>query len=333
MILRVLADLTLSYSGPVGGFGWMLSLNGGAPKELRISMIEVLPGHPLLISVQYPVGTELSVTISYPQDNRAGVWSRDAACQNAAHHYDTTTGVLTVRAVGPTDQFFTRNGLSLPRSNGNNVVTIKADCPSSDGVYCTDATTPVSITPCPTDYEQTAYDKCCHTSDATNCKDIAEIYAVAPSPTPSTDNLLSDPDFEGECGGRPWYAEGSATVLTIDRSDSASGVQSMKVTGRANSWNGVRQDVTGKFLPGNSYRVRFFCRFLGGPANLALKLIVYRPSATNYIGHQGEIPTTWTLKNWLYNIPDDAVRVILYVETPGNTDDFAVDGFTASLEA
>jgi hypothetical protein len=73
-------------AGPVGGFGWLLSLNGGAPKALDISNIEVFGHTPLLISIQYPVGTEVSVTFSYPQISRAAVWSRPSSCKSAAHY-------------------------------------------------------------------------------------------------------------------------------------------------------------------------------------------------------------------------------------------------------
>jgi hypothetical protein len=37
--------------GPVGGYGWILELKGGAPRNLRIQNVEVLPETPLLITI------------------------------------------------------------------------------------------------------------------------------------------------------------------------------------------------------------------------------------------------------------------------------------------
>ena len=50
--------------GPVGGFGWILKINQGAPKSLIIQYIEVRWSNPLLLHIQYPIGT--SVTILPP---------------------------------------------------------------------------------------------------------------------------------------------------------------------------------------------------------------------------------------------------------------------------
>ena len=318
-------------AGPIGGFGWLLNLTDGAPVALDIAQIEVMPDTPLLLSIQYPVGTALSVTLSYPQSSRAAVWSRDATCQSAAHYYDTSTGLLTVRLVGG-DRVFSRGGLTLPMSRSSQDVVIRANCTSANGIYCDASLSGSVLDPCPAGYNQTAYDSCCSEADTSVCQDVSTIYAATSGPSPSAGNLVSDPDFEGECGGRPWYAEGDP-VLEIDQTSFASGTQSMKVTNRQSSWNGVRQDVTGIFLPGNTYRVSFYARMLNASANLALKLNVLLESGSySYPGNEAIFDSsTWTQKTWEYTVPVDAVRVVLYVETPGNTEDFAVDGFVASF--
>lgn len=48
--------------GPVGGFGWYLQLDDGAPREMTFDLIEVDPDTPLLMSVVYPVGTVFDIT-------------------------------------------------------------------------------------------------------------------------------------------------------------------------------------------------------------------------------------------------------------------------------
>lgn len=327
-------------AGPVGGFGWLFSLNDGAPKALDINNIEVLGDTPLLIAVQYPISTALSVSSSYPQASRAEVWSRDSSCQMGAHHYDSSTGLLTVRVVGP-ERFFSRANLTLPR--GGNIVKIRADCGSDDGIYCNDAIIPISssaLNLCPLGYSQTAYDTCCSTVDPSICQDVSAIYSLTPATSPSTStNLVSDPDFEGVCGGgRPWYTNGATTILQIDQSDYHSGTQSMKVMSRQSSWNGVRQDMTGIFLSGNTYRVTFSARFLNTEAPFALKLGVLLPSGNwTYLGHGTTINTSWTTLERQFTVPEGAVEVFLYAETPGTSadagtgfhPDFAVDGFQA----
>jgi hypothetical protein len=48
--------------GPVGGFGWILKINQGAPKSLIIQYIEVRWSNPLLLHIQYPIGTSVTIT-------------------------------------------------------------------------------------------------------------------------------------------------------------------------------------------------------------------------------------------------------------------------------
>ena len=44
-------------AGPVGGFGWVLQLNDGAPKSLKIDQVEVDSSTPLILVILYPEGT------------------------------------------------------------------------------------------------------------------------------------------------------------------------------------------------------------------------------------------------------------------------------------
>ena len=49
-------------AGPTGGFAWMMQLNDGSPKNLRIDQIEVHPDSPLILALPYPTGTSFSIT-------------------------------------------------------------------------------------------------------------------------------------------------------------------------------------------------------------------------------------------------------------------------------
>lgn len=98
--------------GLAGGFGWLLKLNDGAPKELKISEVEVLPETPLLFSVQYPLGTSVSVKA------KAAWWCTEScstSCEETfkevasvtdvrksdgnVFHHDRSTGLVTIRII------------------------------------------------------------------------------------------------------------------------------------------------------------------------------------------------------------------------------------------
>lgn len=172
------------------------------------------------------------------------------------------------------------------------------------------------------------------------CEDVKSIYGVTSTPSPAGTNLVSDPSFEGECksGSRSWYAGGSETVLQIDQSNYSNGTQSMKVLNRKSSYNGVQQDMTGIFLPGNTYQITYCARFLSTTASIALKLsILLSTGSYSYVGYDFAISTDWRCISRQYTIPQGAVKVVLYVESIGTTanvttgfhPDYAVDGFDA----
>lgn len=47
--------------GPVGGYGWLLRLNDGAPHTVKMPLIEVDSSTPLLLAIAYPRGTSFTV--------------------------------------------------------------------------------------------------------------------------------------------------------------------------------------------------------------------------------------------------------------------------------
>ena len=52
--------------GPVGGFGWLLNLNAGAPKSITFPEVVVLPDTPSILSIPYPKGTAFTITATAP---------------------------------------------------------------------------------------------------------------------------------------------------------------------------------------------------------------------------------------------------------------------------
>lgn len=189
---------TGSLVGPVGGYGWLLSLNGGAPKMIQLHHIAVLPNTPMILTIPYPQGTTFTISAKSAGCKAvSGVYTCQAQFTQAASidqvrnglgntYYVDTTGVLTLRVIQNAEGFlgrpnwflpnltdpgrdglpyafsrFEENGIFLPEVNNGATITVQADCSSSDGVYCTQRPSAYDPDVCPSGYIQTAYDKCC----------------------------------------------------------------------------------------------------------------------------------------------------------------------------
>jgi hypothetical protein len=192
-------------AGPVGGYGWILELNGGAPRNMNFSDVEVLPETPLIISIAYPPTATFSIVA------HAAPWcwqSDDFTCSVAYtkvtslqqvrtgpgnQYYVDPNGVLTFRIaqhpqyyVGRPEWFipsrtdldvygkvyavdrFERSGVYLPHASYGPYLSLKATCEGS-GPYCSGS--PVKYDPnvCPSGYQQLAYDFCCSISNPSLC--------------------------------------------------------------------------------------------------------------------------------------------------------------------
>jgi hypothetical protein len=193
-------------TGPVGGFGWHLTLTAGAPRDLNLTKVEQSPNSTLLFSVAYPPGTNVTVTataggcspkagaytceeVFHPVDSVAAV---RAGSGNAYHM--SPEGVATIRIVqfpkwytgnpswslptyGTPDRKdpagfavpkFERGGVLLPNAAGLNRVRIRADCEGT-GPYCSAPAPAHDPDVCPPGLVQTAYDACCSPSDPSEC--------------------------------------------------------------------------------------------------------------------------------------------------------------------
>ena len=191
-------------AGLVGGFGWYLRLNGGAPRTMTFSLLEIPPESPMILSIAYPVGTTFNITA-----NAAWCWEDDEfSCvevysavntpeevrQSAGNTYHISPdGVLTFRIVqipqtfvGNPDWFlpswddldrdgqsfalhrFERRGVRLPIAEYGPFIQVAATCGGS-GAYCsgTIASTAEATVDavCPSGYVQTSYDQCCSGSN------------------------------------------------------------------------------------------------------------------------------------------------------------------------
>jgi hypothetical protein len=205
--------------GPVGGFGWKIELDKGAPKSIRISQVEVDPATHLLVSIAYPPGTSFQIgayahsscikTATYTCHQNFYQVDSVAAVRNSSgntYHVDSN-GVLTFRVIqnprtfiGRPDFFlpqytdpgrdglglaldrFERYGMRLPVFEYGPMIGITADCPST-GAYCTELPPKYMPEVCPEGYSQIAYDKCVFIGN----------FSPIPVPTSSPPDLPSPP--------------------------------------------------------------------------------------------------------------------------------------------
>lgn len=189
--------------GPVGGFGWLLQLNAGAPKTITFPEVVVLPDTPMVLSIPYPKGTVFTIAANGPSWCRTynGAYScrqQFYAVSSLAQvrsgtgnvYYVDSNGVLTFRLVQlPKDyigdpnwflptltqpgqnglgyalDFWQRDGVTLPRVESGSSYTLTADCPST-GAYCTQSPPAYDPDVCPSGYQQVAYDSCCSTTSS-----------------------------------------------------------------------------------------------------------------------------------------------------------------------
>ena len=134
-------------------------------------------------------------------------------------------------------------------------------------------------------------------------------------------------DFEDDTDS--WAARGDASVKT-DSSKTYDGNNSLYVTGRTNSWNGVARSLNSSvFVPGNSYSFSVMAmQNSTASEDFKLTLQYTKDGEENYdtiataTGAKGE----WVqLANTSYTIPSGATNLLIYVETDDSTTNFYMD--------
>ncbi|GKZ00869.1 hypothetical protein MPSEU_001038600 [Mayamaea pseudoterrestris] len=194
-------------TGMVGGYGWVLKLNGGAPRDLNMTEIEVAPNNMLLLSIAYPVGTVFTVTANAeswckPRDGSiscrevmSAVNSVDLVRNGDGNtYYVDANGVLTMRLfvtrtwtgdpnwLGvPSWNTLTRDNINyaVPRFDRANIKLLNfgyasfriqaSQCGGGSGTFCSGSVSDYDPNVCPSGYRQVAYDSCCSQSNPSQC--------------------------------------------------------------------------------------------------------------------------------------------------------------------
>jgi endo-1,4-beta-xylanase len=143
-------------------------------------------------------------------------------------------------------------------------------------------------------------------------------------------------DFEdGTTQG--WFPRGTA-VLTVTNEAAASGVNSLKTTGRTASWNGPTLNVMPVLQKDLLYQIRVSVRLTAAQATLqdTLRMTIQRrvagetsdrydavaASATN-----GVTSGSWVTLQGSYRLTTEVTKLNLYLETVGATTEFYIDDF------
>jgi hypothetical protein len=104
-------------------------------------------------------------------------------------------------------------------------------------------------------------------------------------------NILSNPGFESPTDGSPWESRGCTFATTT--SQHYSGSRSGLASGRTATWQGIKQDVLGKMVVGQTYVVSGYVR-TSTSASSTIHLTLKKQTATELLmpGQQAAPPVT-----------------------------------------
>jgi hypothetical protein len=155
---------------------------------------------------------------------------------------------------------------------------------------------------------------------------IAGSYLSPFTTSPSGEVLING---NTEAGTSGWGVFGAGT-LASNTSVVHGGAQSLLLTGRTASWNGISQDVTSKLTNGRSYTTSVWVRTQSGTPGAKVTLALTANGSTSYISLT---PVTtvnasgWTLLSGTATVSWSGTlsSALFYVETTAGTDSYYID--------
>ena len=178
-------------AGALGGFGWHLRFDVGAPKRLTVKRIQIPHDTKLLLSIAYPLTITAASVVAHAPSwclpwvsvtrhcfttfTRVGSVAEVRASLGDTFHLDD--GVLTIRVVQPPKSWtarptwtvpidpeppFVRDGVRIPRYSWHSELVISVECTSSavDSSLCDGTAVTDEPLVCDVGMVQTAYDQC-----------------------------------------------------------------------------------------------------------------------------------------------------------------------------
>lgn len=152
-----------------------------------------------------------------------------------------------------------------------------------------------------------------------------------PEPQSTNSAGLFTADFESdECG---WTGRGSAAVAQ-NTDEASEGSGSLFVSGRTDNWNGASIELdSGTFKQGSTYSFKTDAMQKSGKeATLKFTMQYTAADGDHYdqIAQQTAPDGEWITLEGDYTIPDDATKLVLYVESPDSLTDFYIDNASAT---
>jgi hypothetical protein len=171
-------------TGPIGGYGWLLRLLSGAPRQLTLDLFEIPPESPLILGISYPAGSSVTITAYagwcyYPSNSPYYTCSEvfqkvssHAAVRTAGGnaYFIDSNGFLTVRLINSAQGYtgdpswlfpswdtlgkwdtwyaidrFSRGNITLPRLWWGPYITIQSNCSPSSSNSAYCATMPSNV--------------------------------------------------------------------------------------------------------------------------------------------------------------------------------------------
>jgi hypothetical protein len=147
-------------------------------------------------------------------------------------------------------------------------------------------------------------------------------------------NLLTNGNIESGTSG--WGVFGAGT-LSASTNPVHGGAQSLLITGRTASWNGISQNVTSRLTNGRTYTTNVWMRTQSGSPTGKVTLALTVNGTTSYIAlAQGAVNSSgWTLLSGTATVSWSGTlsSATFYVETTAGTDSFYIDDASFSDNA
>jgi endo-1,4-beta-xylanase len=142
-------------------------------------------------------------------------------------------------------------------------------------------------------------------------------------------------DFEdGTAQG--WVPRGGGVVLTNTTEAAATGIRSLKTTGRTQGFHGPSLNILNTLVKGATYQVTVSVRLVAGQAPTTIRVTVQRTptGGANQFdtvvssANNGVTDASWVTLTGLYSYTTDVTGLLLYVEATTATSSYYIDNFT-----
>lgn len=145
----------------------------------------------------------------------------------------------------------------------------------------------------------------------------------------SEPSLLINPGFE-DGAGTGWFNFGGPSKISVTNETSHTGVNSVLITGRTETWQGVAQDLISVMRPGFTYEVSAWIKLKNKASDagrVSIKRTDDRGDNYTWVDSKTVSDEEWTCISGLYelNVTGTLKALQLYTEGPGPEVEYYVD--------